>query len=678
MKRREPPLTSSGVRRRARNAVEKRLLDLTEDSLFESAQTYTNITETPSSSTNSDSSSGLFDHFGTVGIDTQTHRNTENQHVSESESESDSESEFQCVEPDSLAESLANWAVRFGVSLVALTALLSLLRVYHSELPKDARTILKTNTECEILNKCGGLYHYRGFLTALYKTLTLLSEKIANGFRFSLQINIDGLLLFKSTNLQLWPILVLLKSVQMKEPVVVGLFCGPKKPTSSAEYLRDFSQELKQLQEGFNFGGKKFFIELHSVVCDTPARAFVKNTKAHNAYHGWDKCCQPGSYFNNRMTYPENDFALRTDGSFSDRLDEDHHHDGPHGFSGLDFGMVSRFPLDYMHVACLGVTRRLLNVWMRGPLKFRLSSSLVDRISQSLIQMRNYIPVEFARKPRSLRDLDHWKATELRQFMLHTGAVALAPYLESNLYNNFMLFSTSMCILVSPLLCSLYSNYADTLLRAFVSHVGELYGQDALVYNLHVLVHLSADAERYGSLDSISAFPFENYLCKLKRFVRKPNFPLAQIIRRLSEVEKISTVQLPCKNLIMQHYLGPVPDGLQVIAQFRGLQNEKWLMKVSTGDDVFTIDGDLCVIHNIIQCLDGIYVVYQIFADMEVFFKYPMSSDFLRVFVVSQPTGPFEVSKVSQVSQKCMLLPNKDKYVVMPLLHSHSCDAQNS
>lgn len=106
-----------------------------------------------------------------------------------------------------------------------------------------------------------------------------------------------------------------------------------------------------------------------------------------------------------------------------DRVDEDHHHDGPHGFSGVGVDMVSRFPLDSMRLACLGVTRRLLNVWLRGPLKFCLSSNLVDRISHSLIPMHAYIPAEFERKPRSLRELDRRKATELRQFLLNTGSV---------------------------------------------------------------------------------------------------------------------------------------------------------------------------------------------------------------------------------------------------------------
>lgn len=674
MKRREPPLTSSGVRRRARISLEKRLHDIAEDCLLESepTQTHTDSITTDTQSSNDSRLDHTDDHLDSVCTD-DIGEVTERQHVSEPDSES--ESEF-ADEPVSLVESLANWSVQFGVSLVALTALLSLLRLYHPELPKDARTILKTKTEYKIQQKCGGLYYYRGILTAMHNTISQLIGKIADGFTFRLQINIDGLPLFKSSNLQLWPILGLFLGFKLKEPVVIGLFSGTKKPNAPDEFLRDFTDELKQLHEGFFFRGKKVFIELDSVICDTPARSFVKNTKAHNGYHGCDKCRQPGVYVNNRMTYPRNDFVLRTDLSFSDRVDEEHHHHGPHGFSGLDVGMVTRFPLDYMHLVCLGVTRRLLNIWLRGPLKFRLSSSLVDQISQSLIQMRAYIPVEFARKPRSLRELDHWKATELRQFLLYTGSVALAPYLDCDVYNNFMLLYTGICILVSPQLCSLFNNYANTPLTTFVSHFGELYGKDALVYNVHGLVHLSADAQLHGSLDSISAFPYENYLHKLKRFVRKPEFPLAQVIRRLSEVEDIKTVELPCKALRMQHYVGPVPDGLQATAQYRQLQTEQWSMKVSTGDNVFAVDKDICVIYNIVQSVDGIYIVFKVLTQMENFYNYPMSSDFLRVFIVSQPTGLFKVAKISQISHKCVLLPYKDKFVVMPFLHSQSYSAQ--
>lgn len=66
------------------------------------------------------------------------------------------------------------------------------------------------------------------------------------------------------------------------------------------------------------------------------------------------------------MSFPCKDYALRTDESFNDRLDEIHHHEGPHASEGTGVGMVSQFPLDYMHLVCLGIVGRLLKMWLRG------------------------------------------------------------------------------------------------------------------------------------------------------------------------------------------------------------------------------------------------------------------------------------------------------------------------
>lgn len=149
-------------------------------------------------------------------------------------------------------------------------------------------------------------------------------------------------------------------------------------------------------------------------------------------------------------TYPLVDYRLRTDESFAEQHDEEHHHEGPNPFHGLGFGMVSGFPLDYMHLVCLGVVRKLLVIWLRGPLQFRLPAIIVNKISDRLIQMRPHIPVEFARKPRSLREIDRWKATEFREFLFYTGPVVLASFINPNIYNNFMLLFSGIPILVSP------------------------------------------------------------------------------------------------------------------------------------------------------------------------------------------------------------------------------------
>ncbi len=75
-------------------------------------------------------------------------------------------------------------------------------------------------------------------MTSLRNTRSKHIHTLADSFCLKLQIN--GLPLFKSCSLQLWPILGLLLSVPMREPVVKGLFCGPDKPSSAKEFLGEF------------------------------------------------------------------------------------------------------------------------------------------------------------------------------------------------------------------------------------------------------------------------------------------------------------------------------------------------------------------------------------------------------------------------------------------------------
>ena len=230
------------------------------------------------------------------------------------------------TEKPQLGFQLAQWSIDNNVTHSALGSLLRVLKPYHPSLPIDPRTLLKTPKTYAIkqIGQEGQYYHF-GIASGIKELLSLLNRNEKPHSKLSMQVNFDGLPLFKSSCKEFWPILCSVKEINAS-PFVVGLYCGTKKPSSIAEYLEDFVSELcGLLQTGVMHNDHNFAIQIDCFVCDAPARSFIKNVKSHNGYHGCEKCSQRGVHINNRMTFPETAANLRTDSDFERMIDEDHH-----------------------------------------------------------------------------------------------------------------------------------------------------------------------------------------------------------------------------------------------------------------------------------------------------------------------------------------------------------------
>ena len=373
----------------------------------------------------------------------------------------------------------------------------------------------------------------------------------------------------------------------------------------------------------------------------------MKCVKSHSGYAGYDKCCQRGVW-DGKITYPETDCPLRSDISFRQMLDKEHHL-GVSPFINLYIGMVSCFPLDYMHLVCLGVMRRLLMIWVKGPLPFKLSASTISALSNLMVSFRSFCCVEFSRKPRSLREIERWKATEFRQFVLYTGPVVLKKNLDKSLYDSFMLLHTAIYILipVSPKFCLKYCDFADTLLRKFVRHSMEVYGNLMSVYNVHALIHLANDCKKFGCLNNFSAFPFENFLQSLKKLVRKSELPLQQVVKRLDEQNLFSCpqIQKSCDfKLRKEHTDRPISHDYVLYDQFRELSTQSVTLATNKANNCIKVKSGIALLQNILHSRreNRTILVVQKFLLLSDYYSYPLASSKLGIYVAMHLS---EVSK---------------------------------
>jgi len=374
---------------------------------------------------------------------------------------------------DTIIDCLRPWAASNpSVPQYFLTSLLHLLKRFFPTLPADARIPLKTSSKFHVQDLEIGQFVYFGIKNSIIRN----GSQILNLNIIELIFNIDGLPLFKSCNMQLWPILALIHNSKSRKPFVIEIFCGISKPRPLSTFLNDFINELSLLlKNGLEFLRTRYNVSIHSFVCDAPARAFIKCIKSHQGYSYCEKCIDPGKYVNGRVTLRNINMPLQTDESFRSQIDKNHHTDiSP--LLKLNIGLVSLFPIDYMHNICLGVTRKLLKCWISGNYKVRLSSSLVKCLSENMISLKNYIPREINRKPRSLNELAHFKATEFRTFLLYLGPAVLKGIVDHSVYEHFILLHSAIVILCSEKHIAIFGcQLASMLLKTFVQHSEYLY-----------------------------------------------------------------------------------------------------------------------------------------------------------------------------------------------------------
>jgi len=586
---------------------------------------------------------------------------------------------------------LAQWAILYKISHTSLDNLLCILRKHKCfiTLPKRAKTLLQTKPisieNMRVVNP--GKYYHFGLKNGIVRHLPYYNNCILEQ-ELKLVIGIDGLPIHKSTSLQFWPILAYMRP---KSDLVfpVGLYCGNQKPSDSNDYLKDFVDEAKYLVlNGIKLEDKLYKVKIDVICCDMPARSFVLKIKSHTGYNSCPRCEIEGERKENRTVFPYCELHKRppnrTHNGYTDKLTNDHHLPNTDISILIElpmFDIISNFSLDYMHMLCHGVTKKLLFLWMNGPLNLRLPSWKIKELSDLAINLKSDFPCDFSRKPRKFEEVARFKATEFRAILIYYGFVILKDIITDDCYKNFKALSIAMTILLSPHHVSL-KQYAHDLLEYFVKSFEQIYGQMYMAPNIHGLLHLVDDYDRFGPLDNCSTFSFENYMKVLKSMIRKPHKPLEQVIIRYNEGEKsTSNLKKKCNIinnneglLLRPHIKGPLINNLVTNPQFSILILGNYKLKTSVDADSYfcTINNEIVKLINIAHSTStgNIVLIGRKFKEKTDIYVQPIKSSHLGIFSVKHLSKNLMCWNVKDVKKKVMVLSYKNEQIVVPLLHN--------
>jgi len=239
------------------------------------------------------------------------------------------------------------------------------------------------------------------------------------------------------------------------------------------------------------------------------------------------------------------------------------------------FDLVREIPHEYLHHVCLGVVKKLLGIfqWLlkekndtgekkdgmkkkkkvvankkktqtgkekKDKKKTKTGKEKKDKkktqtgkekkVDERICLANAYRPREFQRGPAALDELPHYKGTQFRGMLLYYGPYIFNNIIERQYMKHFFLLSVAIRALVCnnvPLDEEEKAIYVETVathvyrfLRKFVMDSIDLYGPEFVVHNVHCLIHAAEDFRRFGPLDVFSAFHFESFLGRLKKYIK--------------------------------------------------------------------------------------------------------------------------------------------------------------
>lgn len=381
---------------------------------------------------------------------------------------------------------------------------------------------------------------------------------LAKDSYLSVNMNTDGVPLYFASKCSVWPIQLTINEMDPRtrfrpsNMLLAGIWCSNSEPKMEI-YMKNFITEMRDLWENgvqwFNdTSQRQEYTKVFCLSCcvDSVARPMLQKVVQFNGYFGCGMCKHPGTRVMGQIRYCilQEATDLRNNVEMRHQMMQKTSEEGIKGISpfiGLPyFDLSCGFPVDPMHNVFLGVSRMLAHLWTDSSShdKDYYIKAYIPIINDRLSQIK--LPKSACRLTRPISDMKFWKASEWRNWLLFCSFPVLSDLLPRRFLEHYALLITAIYILLKENVTGNDLNNATRLLENFVVEFQILYGEINMVFNIHLLTHLSKCVSMFGPLWNFSLFNYESCNGHLIKLCKGTVAAANQIACRFLRLQRIN------------------------------------------------------------------------------------------------------------------------------------------
>ncbi|KAK3932331.1 Triosephosphate isomerase [Frankliniella fusca] len=353
----------------------------------------------------------------------------------------------------------------------------------------------------------------------------------------------DGAALFTSSKMSVWPLILTVNELPysmrfLKQNVLIPvIWCGHVKPPSNL-LINEAYSDLAIMKDGVKFsvkneGDKIIKAEVLAGTGDTPARSLMLNMAQFNAACSCQCCEQEGKpRFDcpgvRVFPYKPAEMKLRT----------------VHNMTAYAQA-VERGEKDVVKGLIIKKQLTLVTKEKHKTKKWSVHKEVED-LNKKLLAIKP--PAHIPRVPRPFSEMPYFKISELKTFALDYSLPVYKGTLSDLYLDHHATLVAALQILNSDVITAADLKIAHDLIHKYISYFPDLYDEDFLTINFHLLLHWPEIVKNLGPAWVTSCFPLENINGILLSLVHGTRWAERQIAASVENV-----INLPDKILNLQN-----------------------------------------------------------------------------------------------------------------------------